>query len=75
MISKQNGGGWGGWGGVGEDYLLSDTAQSFPGLCQPFLRETGSLESSVTKQTSKQKGGCQKPLNWLIGRVHTERFT
>lgn len=61
MLPKQNGGGWGGQGRVEEDYLLSDTAQSFPGLCQPFLWETGSLESSVTKQTSKQKGDCQKP--------------
>lgn len=39
---------------VGGDYLLSGTAQSFPGLCQPFLWETGSPESSVTKQTSER---------------------
>lgn len=37
MLPKQNGGGWSGRGRVEEDYLLSDTAQSFPGLCQPFL--------------------------------------
>lgn len=52
---------------IKNSYLLSDTVQSFPGLCLPFLWETGSLESSVTKQTSKRR--LSESLNWLIGKM------
>ena len=52
------------WVRVGGAYLLSGTAQSSPGLRRPFLWETGSPESSVTKETSKR--GCQKSLSWLV---------
>ena len=54
------------WVRVGGAYLLSGTAQSSPGLRRPFLWETGSPESSVTKETSKR--GCQKSLSWLVGK-------